>query len=92
MSEIENTPAEELDVEVELEETSEDEVAEVLPTDDDGFITPPEPEADETVVVQDFDPADPGAEIAEPVAVSTREHRTARQVRKDAQRANLDKS
>lgn len=85
----EDTPAGELPA----EDVTEEEIDQVLATDDDGFITPPEPEADDaTVVVQDFDPADPGAPLAEPQAVSTTEHRTARQVRKAEQRGTLDKS
>lgn len=52
--------------------------------DEEGYLVLPETEADEVmVIVQDFDPADPGAEIAEPQVVSTREHRTSRQIRKD---------
>ena len=49
-----------------------EELAEPLPTDEDGYLTPPtleETTPQESVVVQDFDPADPGAEIAEPQKV-----------------------
>lgn len=48
---------------------AEDEVASVASTDDDGYLIPPESEDEGLVVVQDFDPADPGAPIAEPQKV-----------------------
>ena len=75
-------------------EVDEIEIAADVPTDEEGFLDVdaiPDTPAPE-VVVQDFDPENPEAELAEPQQVSTREHRTARQVRKDAQRGNLDKS
>jgi len=54
----------------ELTYSDEDEVAETIPTDDDGYLAPVEGGADEPlVVVQDYDPADPGAPIAEPQKV-----------------------
>ena len=55
-------------------------------TDEDAFLAVPEAEEDPVIVVQDYDPATPDAELAEPQQVSTREHRTARQVRKAQQR------
>lgn len=53
---------------------------------EDAFLSVPEAEEDPVIVVQDYDPATPDAELAEPQQVSTREHRTARQLRKAQQR------
>jgi len=47
--------------------------------DEEGYLVLPETEADEDmVIVQDFDPADPGAEIAEPQKVLKPHDRIAR--------------
>ena len=70
---------------------TESDVAGELATDDDGFLVPPAEDAEAgTVVVQDFDPSDPGAELAEPQKVMN--HLGPRQERKAAQRAPLDKT
>jgi hypothetical protein len=41
----------------------------VIAVDGDGFLLPPAQEEDGTVVVQDYDPTNPGAPIAEPQKV-----------------------
>ena len=58
----------------------DEEVAGKLSADEDGYLDPTSlPEAGAgTVVVQDFDPADPGAEIAEPQKVLKPHDRIAR--------------
>lgn len=79
------------DVDDSLENIETDEqVLDTLPTDTDGYIVPPEAEESGTVVVEDFDPANPGQELAEPVKVLRTD--LSRHQRKSMQRKNLDKS
>ena len=64
-------------------EFDEQEVAGELPTDEDGYLDPETALVQDeavtgTVVVQDFDPTDPGAEIAEPQKVLKPHDRIAR--------------
>jgi len=67
------------DLTQELVYPDEDEVAETIPTDDDGYLAPVEGGDEEpVVVVQDYDPSDPGAAIAEPQKVLKPHDRIAR--------------
>lgn len=70
---------------------AESEVAGTIPADDDGYLVAPQTPTDEgTIVVEDFDPFNPGQELAEPTKVLVTSND--RRARKSEQRKNLDKS